>query len=261
MHAWANSSRQAGSQSLAPPLSARLKVQMHGSRCTSFAHALPPRRRPQAIAVLSRASQEVRSSSLMKHLLKLALEIGNFLNCASAQGSAVGFHVEALLKLRDVRSSKNKGQTLLHFVARWVGGGTSEGEGGAGNQERTVWGQARRCAAAMLPLEGSAALVSATATTHVLPACMPDPPVGPLPTRRHQRRQYPDAMLKDELSSAHAASKCSLTLLAADLATMQSDLDKARGRASSDEEELTSFFQVCVRACVSTRRHACLPPC
>ncbi|GIL72691.1 hypothetical protein Vretifemale_2934, partial [Volvox reticuliferus] len=70
------------------------------------------------IALTSNACSEVRSSSLMKHLLKLALEIGNFLNASSPQGAAIGFHLETLLRLRDVKSTNNKGQTLLHFVAR-----------------------------------------------------------------------------------------------------------------------------------------------
>ncbi|GIL43296.1 hypothetical protein Vafri_1081 [Volvox africanus] len=70
------------------------------------------------IALISSACSEVRNSSLMKHLLKLALEIGNFLNASSPQGAAIGFHLETLLRLRDVKSTNNKGQTLLHFVAR-----------------------------------------------------------------------------------------------------------------------------------------------
>lgn len=73
---------------------------------------------PQNVAVVARACDEVRSSSLMRHLLKLALEIGNFLNASSPQGAAVGFNLETLSKLRDVKSSSNPAQTLLHFIAR-----------------------------------------------------------------------------------------------------------------------------------------------
>ncbi len=66
------------------------------------------------------ASKEVRESSLMRQLLKMALDIGNFLNASTAQGSAIGFQLDTLLKLREVRSSKQRTVTLLHFIARYA---------------------------------------------------------------------------------------------------------------------------------------------
>eukprot|EP00798_Chlamydomonas_sp_ICE-L_P013879 gene13880-19805_t len=51
-------------------------------------------------------------------ILKIALEIGNFLNAGGHQGSAIGFQLETLLKLKDVRSTRNRAVTLLHYLAR-----------------------------------------------------------------------------------------------------------------------------------------------
>ncbi|GFR41286.1 hypothetical protein Agub_g1801 [Astrephomene gubernaculifera] len=99
------------------PLASELAPKMR----LCIAMASMPRRMEalsKEIEVVDTACREVRNSCLMKHLLKLALEIGNFLNASSPQGAAVGFHLETLLRLRDVKSTNNKGQTLLHFVAR-----------------------------------------------------------------------------------------------------------------------------------------------
>ena len=46
--------------------------------------------------------------------------MGNYLNAGHRAGAAAGFHIESLLKLKAVRSSKHPGRTLLHFVARQV---------------------------------------------------------------------------------------------------------------------------------------------
>ncbi len=62
--------------------------------------------------------QEVRNSDLLLLILKISLIVGNFLNSGAAQGSAVGFHLDTLLKLKDVRSTRNKKVTLMHFIAR-----------------------------------------------------------------------------------------------------------------------------------------------
>ena len=51
-------------------------------------------------------------------ILKISLEIGNFLNAGGHQGSALGFQLETLLKLKEVRSTKNRTVTLLHYLAR-----------------------------------------------------------------------------------------------------------------------------------------------
>lgn len=67
---------------------------------------------------LSVACREVRDSPLLRTILKTSLLIGNFLNAGNRNGSAAGFHINDLLKLRDVRSTRASSRTLLHFLAR-----------------------------------------------------------------------------------------------------------------------------------------------
>ncbi len=71
---------------------------------------------------LDAACSEVRDSRLLLLILKMALSLGNFLNAGAHQGSALGFHLDTLLKLKDVRSTTNKHVTLMHFVARCARG-------------------------------------------------------------------------------------------------------------------------------------------
>ena len=60
----------------------------------------------------------MRNSDLLLLILKISLIVGNFLNAGAHQGSAVGFHLDTLLKLRDVKSTKDKRFSLMHFIAR-----------------------------------------------------------------------------------------------------------------------------------------------
>ena len=64
--------------------------------------------------------QELCNSDLLRLILKISLETGNFLNAGAHQGCAVGFHVDTLLKLKDVKCTKDKRFSLLHFIARSV---------------------------------------------------------------------------------------------------------------------------------------------
>lgn len=57
------------------------------------------------------ACEEVQGCQLLVAILKTALLVGNFLNAGNARtGDALGFQIDALLKLKDVRSTR----------ARWV---------------------------------------------------------------------------------------------------------------------------------------------
>ncbi|KAF5831806.1 formin homology 2 domain-containing protein [Dunaliella salina] len=76
----------------------------------------------QNIGTLVAACSEVTESKLLLLILKIALEAGNFLNSGATQGLAMGFQLDYLLKLKDVRSTKDKGVTLIHFMARAVKG-------------------------------------------------------------------------------------------------------------------------------------------
>jgi hypothetical protein len=51
-------------------------------------------------------------------VLKIVLAVGNFLNAGGRNSGAAGFQLEVLLKLKEVKSTKNQKKTLLHFVAR-----------------------------------------------------------------------------------------------------------------------------------------------
>ena len=73
---------------------------------------------PPAPRVLVPTPQEVRNSDLLLLILKISLFVGNFLNAGAHQGSAMGFHLDTLLKLKDVKSTKDKRFTLMHFIAR-----------------------------------------------------------------------------------------------------------------------------------------------
>ena len=66
------------------------------------------------------ACAETRSNKLLPCVLKICLDVGNYLNAGHRAGAAAGFQIESLLKLKAVRSSKHPGRTLLHFVARQV---------------------------------------------------------------------------------------------------------------------------------------------
>lgn len=71
------------------------------------------------MATLQAASHEVLSSSLLLGVLEIALAVGNYLNTGSAaHGAAVAFTTGSLLKLRSVRSTRNRAVTVLHVLAR-----------------------------------------------------------------------------------------------------------------------------------------------
>ena len=66
--------------------------------------------------------QEVCNNQLLHLILKIIHLIGNFMSAGN--GGAIGFQLDTLLKLKDVKSTRNKQVTLMHFIARWAGSGT-----------------------------------------------------------------------------------------------------------------------------------------
>jgi len=64
---------------------------------------------------VSKAIVEVKSSKLLIGLLKHILAIGNFLNYGSNTGSANGFSLDVIEKLKDTKGNK-KDKTLLDFL-------------------------------------------------------------------------------------------------------------------------------------------------
>ncbi|KAH0840265.1 hypothetical protein J3R83DRAFT_1272 [Lanmaoa asiatica] len=66
------------------------------------------------------ACRELRTSRLFKKTLQAVLAVGNRLNGSSFRGSARGFRLEALLKMKETKTAKATSDcpTLLHYIAR-----------------------------------------------------------------------------------------------------------------------------------------------
>jgi diaphanous 1 len=66
------------------------------------------------------ACRELRTSQLFKRTLQAILAVGNRLNGSSFRGSARGFRLEALLKMKETKTAKATPDcpTLLHYIAR-----------------------------------------------------------------------------------------------------------------------------------------------
>jgi hypothetical protein len=59
------------------------------------------------------------SSSLLRKVLYILLHLGNYLNHGAGAGNALGFRLNSLWKVEDVKAIGGKGRnTLLHFVAQ-----------------------------------------------------------------------------------------------------------------------------------------------
>ncbi|KAM4586804.1 protein diaphanous homolog 1 [Fundulus diaphanus] len=71
--------------------------------------------KPDVVAVTA-ACEELRKSEKFAQLLQIILLVGNYMNAGSRNGSAFGFSISYLCKLRDTKSADLK-QTLLHFLA------------------------------------------------------------------------------------------------------------------------------------------------
>ena len=65
------------------------------------------------------AADLLLDSEALRFLLKVVLDIGNFLNSHSSRlSSASGYTLDTLLKLPDARSPVDKSVTLLHWLIR-----------------------------------------------------------------------------------------------------------------------------------------------
>ncbi|XP_054162866.1 protein diaphanous homolog 2-like isoform X2 [Oppia nitens] len=65
------------------------------------------------------ACEELRKSTKFKHIVKVVLAIGNFMNAGSRNAQAIGFEISFLPKLSSTKAADNK-TTLLHFLAQVV---------------------------------------------------------------------------------------------------------------------------------------------
>ncbi|CAD5324617.1 unnamed protein product [Arabidopsis thaliana] len=60
-----------------------------------------------------------RGSAKLKRIMQTILSLGNALNHGTARGSAIGFHLDSLLKLTDTRSRNSK-MTLMHYLCKFL---------------------------------------------------------------------------------------------------------------------------------------------
>ncbi|KAF1806202.1 hypothetical protein FB192DRAFT_1003493 [Mucor lusitanicus] len=73
--------------------------------------------------IIQMAITELKSSTKFKHVLKTVLAIGNYLNGQTVRGNARGFHLDALLKMRDTRAEGegvSNVPTLLHYLVYFL---------------------------------------------------------------------------------------------------------------------------------------------
>ncbi|XP_057969779.1 formin-like protein 18 [Malania oleifera] len=63
------------------------------------------------------AAEEIRNSLKLKRVMQTILSLGNALNQGTARGSAIGFRLDSLLKLTDMRA-RNKKMTLMHYLCK-----------------------------------------------------------------------------------------------------------------------------------------------
>jgi hypothetical protein len=99
------------------------RLDRYESRLTSMAYMgnfddLLTTTQPQIDAVLS-ASLSVFRSARLKKIFEIILAFGNYMN-SSRRGAVYGFRLESLSKLADTRSTYDKKQTLLHYLAHVV---------------------------------------------------------------------------------------------------------------------------------------------
>ncbi|PWA75475.1 formin-like protein 18 [Artemisia annua] len=60
-----------------------------------------------------------RSSGKLKRVMQTILSLGNALNQGTARGSAVGFRLDSLLKLTEIRGKNNR-MTLMHYLCKML---------------------------------------------------------------------------------------------------------------------------------------------
>ncbi|THG21968.1 hypothetical protein TEA_005113 [Camellia sinensis var. sinensis] len=66
---------------------------------------------------INAAAREVKDSAKLRQVMQTILTLGNALNKGTARGSAIGFKLNSLLKLSDIRARNNK-MTLMHYLCK-----------------------------------------------------------------------------------------------------------------------------------------------
>lgn len=73
----------------------------------------------EQVQMLLKACEEIETSSALKQTLKVILAVGNYLNGTSARGGAVGFKLDLLVKIENLKAADHK-TTLLQFIVREI---------------------------------------------------------------------------------------------------------------------------------------------
>lgn len=98
-----------------PRLSERLNCMVYRRKLELDIEELRPE-----LEHLRNASKELRASLRFKRVLQAVLAVGNALNTSTFRGGAQGFQLDALMKLKDTKTTKGGPTcpTLLHYLAR-----------------------------------------------------------------------------------------------------------------------------------------------
>ncbi|KAI0504810.1 hypothetical protein KFK09_015763 [Dendrobium nobile] len=71
----------------------------------------------KSLYAVDASCEEIRNSNKLKEIMKKILYLGNTLNQGTARGAAVGFRLDSLLKLSDMRATNNR-MTLMHYLCK-----------------------------------------------------------------------------------------------------------------------------------------------
>ncbi|KZT71430.1 FH2-domain-containing protein [Daedalea quercina L-15889] len=98
-----------------PRLSQRLECMLYRQKLEIEIEEIRPE-----LNIVRNASHELRSSSRFKSVLQAVLAVGNALNGSTFRGSARGFQLEALSKMKETRTARGGPEcpTLLHYLAK-----------------------------------------------------------------------------------------------------------------------------------------------
>ncbi|QDZ24484.1 formin [Chloropicon primus] len=66
------------------------------------------------------AVHEIKMSRTFLLLLRSTLVLGNYMNHSTRLGSALGYRMSALSKLKDIRSTDNSNSNLLHYIVKMI---------------------------------------------------------------------------------------------------------------------------------------------
>ncbi|KAJ0984880.1 hypothetical protein J5N97_003236 [Dioscorea zingiberensis] len=70
-----------------------------------------------SLNIINSVAEEIRNSVKLKKIMQTILSLGNALNQGTARGSAIGFKLDSLLKLSDMRTRNSK-MTLMHYLCK-----------------------------------------------------------------------------------------------------------------------------------------------